>query len=58
MIARVNLVNANDKKPSEICKALYGSDTNMNAYHSVRKRLLKQLMEFVVLKRMDEDTSH
>jgi hypothetical protein len=44
-------------KPSEICTKLYGNSKNMNAYHSVRKRLLKQLMEFVVLKRMEEDTT-
>jgi len=44
-------------KPSDICTKLYGNSHNMNAYHSVRKRLLKQLMEFVVLKRMEEDTT-
>ncbi len=44
-------------KPSQICTTLYGHSKNMNAYHSVRKRLLKQLMEFIVLKRMEVDTT-
>lgn len=44
-------------KASEICKKIYGHSSNMNAYHSIRKRLLKQLMQFLVLKRMDDDTT-
>ncbi len=44
-------------KPTAICDLLYAGKKNMNAYHSVRKRMLKQLMEFLVLKRMEEDTT-
>lgn len=49
------LLKDQNLKAREICTILYGNDKNMNAYHSVRKRLLKQLMEFLVLKRMDDD---
>lgn len=51
------LLEDKNLKAREICKLLYGNDQNMNAYHSIRKRLLKQLMEFLVLKRMDDDTT-
>ncbi|MCB9195434.1 MAG: hypothetical protein H6600_07755 [Flavobacteriales bacterium] len=51
------LLKDKNLKAREICKLLYGNDSNMNAYHSIRKRLLKQLMEFLVLKRMDDDTT-
>jgi len=40
----------------EIVKRLY-DDLNMNAYHSIRKRLLKHLTDFIVVKRIDEDTT-
>ncbi len=51
------LLNDENLKAREVCTLLYGNAKNMNAYHSVRKRLLKQLMEFLVLKRMDDDTT-
>lgn len=51
------LLEDNNLKAKEICTLLYGNANNMNAYHSIRKRLLKQLMEFLVLKRMDEDST-
>jgi hypothetical protein len=51
------LLEDKNLKAREICTMLYGNSSNMNAYHSIRKRLLKQLMEFLVLKRMDEDTT-
>lgn len=51
------LLEDKNLKAREICRMLYGNDQNMNAYHSIRKRLLKQLMEFLVLKRMDDDTT-
>ncbi|CAG5080607.1 hypothetical protein [Parvicella tangerina] len=51
------LLKDENLKAREICTLLYGHSKNMNAYHSVRKRLLKQLMEFLVLKRMDDDTT-
>ena len=40
----------------EIVKRLY-DDLKMNAYHSVRKRLLKHLTDFIIVKRIDEDTT-
>jgi len=43
-------------KPREIVKKLYGNE-NMNAYHSIRKRLLKHLTDFIVIKQMDDDTT-
>jgi hypothetical protein len=44
-------------KASQICELIYKGGKGMNAYHSIRKRLLKQLMEFSMLKRMEEDTT-
>lgn len=43
-------------KAREICAKLY-QPVNMNAYHTLRKRLTKHLLEFVVLKGMDVDTT-
>lgn len=40
----------------EIVKQLY-EGLNMNAYHSIRKRLLKHLTDFIIVKRIDEDTT-
>ena len=40
----------------EIVKRLY-NELNMNAYHSIRKRLLKHLTDFIIVKRIDEDTT-
>lgn len=43
-------------KAREIASRLY-QPVNMNAYHTLRKRLTKHLLEFVVLKGMDVDTT-
>lgn len=42
-------------KPAQILEKL--SSKSFNAYHSNRKRLLKHLMDFVMVKRMDDDTT-
>ena len=43
-----------EKKPKDIIHELYNSE-NREAYNMLRKRLIKQLIDFVALKRMDED---
>jgi len=43
-----------DKKPRQIILDIYGRE-NREAYNMLRKRLIKQLMDFILLKRMDED---
>lgn len=40
-----------------VAEKLYGKEFKMNAYHSVRKRLFKHLMDFLVVKRIDDDTT-
>ncbi len=45
-----------EMKPRELVAKLY-SPINMNAYHSLRKRLMKQLFEFIVLRRLEEDVT-
>ncbi|MFK8101326.1 MAG: hypothetical protein AB8G15_02330 [Saprospiraceae bacterium] len=42
-------------KPAEMVKRL--ATSNKEAYYAIRKRLIHQLGEFIVLKRMDEDTT-
>ena len=44
-----------DYKPTEMVGLLYPETKNKVAYHALRKRLMKHLMEFIMLKRMDED---
>jgi hypothetical protein len=41
----------------EILHKLYGDEPNKNAYHSVRKRLVKHLNEFIYLRQIDSDES-
>lgn len=41
----------------EVADKLYGENYKMNAYHSVRKRLFKHLMDFLVVKRIDDDAT-
>lgn len=41
----------------EIITALYGKKIDRNAYHSVRKRLVKHLNDFIYLKQIDNDES-
>ncbi|MFT7332357.1 MAG: tetratricopeptide (TPR) repeat protein [Sphingobacteriales bacterium] len=43
-------------KPSQIIDKLYESK-NPNAYHAVRKRLVRNLTYFIMLKRMDNDNT-
>jgi len=43
-------------KSKDLIKKLYTSE-NTEAYHAVRKKLLRHLMDFLVLKRIEEDTS-
>lgn len=43
-----------EKKPRNMIMELYGSE-NREAYNMLRKRLIRQLMDFILLKRMDED---
>jgi hypothetical protein len=50
------LLHEKNEKPKGIVNKLY-SNINMNAYHSVRKRLIKHLTTYIVLKRMDEDVT-
>ncbi len=45
-----------DYRPTEIILKLYNK-YNREAYHALRKRLIRHLMDFVVLKRMDDDTT-
>lgn len=47
---------ANDRENHNFELALYGKP-NKVAYHAVRKRLTKKLSDFIVLKRLEEDTS-
>ena len=41
----------------EIIQSLYGKKVDRNAYHSVRKRLVKHLNEFIYLRQIDNDES-
>ena len=43
-----------EKKPRQIITELYGKE-NREAYNMLRKRLIKQLMDFILLKRLEED---
>lgn len=47
---------AKEYKPTQILDKLTPR-TNLNAYHSNRKRLIKHLMDFVMIKRMDDDST-
>ncbi|MGB0525498.1 MAG: hypothetical protein ACPGJS_21155, partial [Flammeovirgaceae bacterium] len=44
-------------KPKEIVAMLYPESYNQVAYHALRKRLMRHVIDYVVLKRMEEDTS-
>ncbi|MDZ4823212.1 MAG: hypothetical protein SH856_07120 [Flavobacteriales bacterium] len=50
------LLHIENKKGRDNASRLY-SDLNMNAYHSLRKRLMKHLMNFILIKRLDGDTT-
>lgn len=51
------LVQPKSYKPKEIVALLYPLKPNKVAYHALRKRLMRHVMDFVVLKRMEEDSS-
>ena len=44
-----------DYSPAEIIRRLYPESKNKVAYHALRKRLMKHLTEFIVLKRIEMD---
>ena len=44
-------------KPKDIVNLLYPESNNKVAYHALRKRLMRHVTDFVVLKRMEEDSS-
>ncbi len=50
------LERKDDYKPREITEMLYGK-ANLNAYHTLRKRLTRELLDFTMLKSMDEDNT-
>lgn len=49
------LIRRREYSPHELVKKL--QTTNLNAYHSLRKRLMKELYEFVVFKQLQSDAS-
>ncbi|MFN0033390.1 MAG: hypothetical protein ACKVOR_14605 [Flavobacteriales bacterium] len=49
------LATGHDHKPAEMVKAL--GTTNLNAYHTLRKRLMKGLYEFMVLRQLQADAT-
>ena len=44
------LMQKQDFKPNQIIEKLYPTDKNQVAYHAVRKRLMQQLISFILLK--------
>ena len=50
------LASQDELKPREIAGKLYGKPM-LNAYHTLRKRLVKELLDFTMLKSMDEDNT-
>ena len=44
-------------RPKEMVALIYPETQNQVAYHALRKRLMKHLTDFIVLKRMEEDNS-
>lgn len=52
-----DLLKADEElKPKAMVARLY-KDGNVVAYHALRKRLIRHLMDFIVLKRIDNDTT-
>lgn len=43
--------------PEELQRKLYPQAENSMAYYALRKRLMRQLSDFILLKRMEEDTT-
>ncbi len=41
----------------ELLRKLYPEDANLQAYHATRKRLIKQIQEFIYIKRIHEDST-
>ena len=52
--ALFDLLHQSDHDRKEIIKELY-PDNNKNAYHSLRKRLIKQITDFIIIKNNRED---
>ena len=50
------LQDENEFKSKDLINKLYGKD-NREAYYALRKRLNKQLIEFVILKSRETDTT-
>ncbi|WP_027419134.1 hypothetical protein [Crocinitomix catalasitica] len=50
-------VEERDIDNGEVLLKLYGDDQQKNAYHSVRKRLIKHINEFIYLRQIDSDES-
>lgn len=51
------LTEKKDYKSAEVLSKLYDSKSKSSAYHALRKRLMRHLRDFLVLKRMDEDNT-
>lgn len=51
------LLEKKEYKREEILQILYPEDKNLEAYHATRKRLIKQVTEFVYVKRIKEDST-
>lgn len=45
------------KVKTEIAELVYNGEVDLNSYHSLRKRLIKQINDFIYLKRIDNDDS-
>lgn len=52
-----NLLQNNSTDKGELLYTLYPRDHNRVAYHATRKRLLKQLSDFLSIKRINDDTT-
>jgi len=52
--ALFDLLHKSDYNRKGIIKELY-PDNNKNAYHSLRKRLIKQITDFIIIKNNRED---
>ncbi|MBK0404354.1 hypothetical protein I5M27_15255 [Adhaeribacter sp. BT258] len=44
-------------KPAELQRKIYPEAENSMAYYALRKRLMRQLSDFILLKRMEEDST-
>ncbi len=51
------LAEKQNYKPAQLLAKLYPADQNQVAYHAVRKRLMQQLINFILLKSNEKQTS-